>query len=335
MTPQDFPRTIAAAAALALLLSGASLAQTTEGETEGGSSAETGAQTGAAATEDTSSQGGGEDTQTSGDQTTPPAAPLPSAEAVLATVGDQKVTLADVIAVRQALPEQYQQLPDEVLMTGIVEQIVEQILLETAAKASGLADTPLIQKAIRSQTRAVLADAYMSEALQDAITEEKIAETYQTRFVEADPVVEVRAAHILVREEAQAAEIKAKIDAGADFAAMAAEHGTDGTAARGGDLGWFVRAQMVPEFADAAFALEPGQISGPVETPFGWHLIKLEEKRDQPAPPLEEVQSSIIEELSQEISTEVLDELRADAAITRFLDGIDAAAIRADDLISE
>lgn len=326
MTSHEIPRTLATAAALALLLTGAPFAQTNE-ETDA-SGATAGAETSAGAP----SQQAEDDAL---DAASLPPAPLASPDAVLATVGDQKITLADVIAVRQALPEQYQQLPDEVLMTGIVEQIVEQILLENAARTSGLAETPLIQQAIRAQTRAVLADAYLTDTLTTKITQEKIAETYQTRFVEADPEVEIRAAHILVPEQEKAAEIKAKIDEGADFAAMASEHGTDGTAARGGDLGWFVRAQMVPEFADAVFALEPGQISDPVETPFGWHLIRLEETRNQPPPPLEEVQGSIIEELSQEISTEVLDSLRAEASITRFLDGIDSAAIRADELIAE
>ncbi|MEO1490687.1 MAG: peptidylprolyl isomerase [Pseudomonadota bacterium] len=326
MTPNAFSRALATfAAAFALILAAPVWAQTTEGTTD--AEAATEAQTEASGPENADSA--------SGDAATATPAPLPDPDTVLATVGAEKIVLADVIAVRQALPDQYQQLPDEVLMTGIVEQIVEQILLETAAKNSGLADTPLVRKAIRTQTRAVLADAYMSNALQSAITEERIAEAYQTRFIDADPIVEIRAAHILVPDEAKAAEVKVKIDGGADFATMAAEHGTDGTAARGGDLGWFVRAQMVPEFADAAFALEPGQISDPVETPFGWHLIKVEERRDQPAPQLEEVQGSIIEELSQEVSGDVVEGLKASATITRFLDGVDAAAIRADDLIAE
>ncbi len=334
MTAYQISRSLAGTGAVLLMLTGATFAQTTD-ETKATSS-ETATETAPSATDGNTGEGttAESDATDSVDATQTPAPP-PSPETVLATVGDQVVTLADVIAVRQALPDQYQQLPDEVLLTGIVEQMVEQILLENEAKATGLADTPLIQKAIRSQTRAVLADAYMTEALQNEITAEKIAETYQTRFVEADPIVEVRAAHILVSEQETAVEIKAKIDGGADFATVAAEYGTDGTASRGGDLGWFVRAQMVPEFADAAFALDPGQISEPVETPFGWHIIKLDEKRDQPAPPLEEVQSSIIEELSQEISADVLDGLRTKASITRMLDAVDASAIRNDDLIAE
>ena len=110
----------------------------------------------------------------------------------------------------------------------------------------------------------------------------------------------MRAGHILVETEEKAKDLKSQLDAGADFAALAAEHGTDGTAQRGGDLGWFVHSEMVPEFADAAFAMEPGTISDPVKSAFGWHLIKLDERRDRPAPALEEVKDALLGEVIQQ-----------------------------------
>ncbi len=267
------------------------------------------------------------------DQETAAETPAASATAVLATVDGTDITLGDVIAIRQQLPEQYLQLPDEVLMSGIVDQLAEQIMLENAARADGLDKHPIVEVIVRNQTRAVLADAYLRQSLRELITDERIAEAYETQFVDAEPVVELRAAHILVETEDEATAIKAEIDAGADFAAKASEHGTDGTASRGGDLGWFVRGQMVPEFADAAFALEPGQISGPVQTPFGWHLIRVDERRDQPVPALDEVREDIIGELSQEVSAEVLTGLRKDTEIVRTLENAPASAIRADELL--
>jgi peptidyl-prolyl cis-trans isomerase C len=145
----------------------------------------------------------------------------------------------------------------------------------------------------------------------------------------------MRAAHILVDKVETAKEIKAKLDGGADFAALAAEHGTDGTASRGGELGWFVHEQMVPEFADAAFAMEPGTVSDPVQSPFGWHLIKLEERRERPAPPLDEVRDQILEELARQAQTEVLGQLREDAEIERGTGAVPPSAIRNDALITE
>lgn len=327
MTSYAIPCTLSVATVLALLLTGPVMGQSTE--TSEPATSEAAGQSGETSTTDEATT----QSEPADDSAAAAEAPAPDADAVLATVDGEVITLADVIAVRQALPDQYQQLPDEVLLTGIVEQIAEQIMLENAAKKTGLADTPLVQKAIRSQTRAVLADAYMTEALQNKITEERIAEEYKLRFLDAEPVVEVQVAHVLVADYETAANIKAQIDGGADFAAMAAEHGSDGTSARGGDIGWITRGQMVPEFADAAFAMEPGEISGPVETPFGWHLIKVDGKRDQPVPLIEEVRGSIIEELSQTISTDVLNELRGTSNIERNLDSVDATAIRADDLI--
>lgn len=267
------------------------------------------------------------------DQEVTSPAPEATAETVLATVNDVDITLGDVVAIRQQLPDQYLQLPDEVLMSGIVDQLAEQIMLENAARADGLDQNPIVQVIVRNQTRAVLADAYLRQSLSARITEERIEEAYEAQFLDSEPVTELRAAHILVETEAEAAEIKSKIDAGSDFATMASEHGTDGTASRGGDLGWFVRGQMVPEFADAAFGLEPGAISGPVETPFGWHLIRVDERREQPVPSLEEVRESLIGELSQEISGEVLTELRKDTEIVRTLENAPASAIRADELL--
>jgi peptidyl-prolyl cis-trans isomerase C len=279
---------------------------------------------------------GGAQGQPAGSQAASQAAgPAPTAETVVATVAGTPITLGELIAVRQGLPPQYQQLPDEVLIGALVEQTADQIMLAEAARQAGLDQRRSVQMMLQNQARAVLADAYMQRAVDERVTDADVQQAYDAQYASAGPVEEVRAAHILVDSEAKAQELKGELDGGADFAALAAEHGTDGTAARGGDLGWFVHEQMVPEFADAAFALQPGDISGPVQSPFGWHLIKLEERRERPVPPLDEVRGQIVDELTEKAETEVLAEIRGAAEIERGAEQIPASAIRADELIAE
>ncbi|MEM1299558.1 MAG: peptidylprolyl isomerase [Pseudomonadota bacterium] len=257
------------------------------------------------------------------------------ASTVVVTVDDTEITLGEIIAVRQSLPEQYQQLPDEVLMTALVQQLSDQQMLANAAEKGGLRSSITVQLALRNQERAVLADAYMADELVKRVDEAAVQAAYDAQFGSAEPVQEVRAAHILVEDEAAAKDLKAKIDEGADFAALAAEHGTDGTASRGGDLGWFSHEQMVPEFADAAFALETGAVSDPVQSPFGWHLIKLEEKRDQPVPPIDAVRDQLVGQLTEEAQRVLVEELRGSATIAKPEAKIPDAAVRNDALIVE
>ncbi len=261
--------------------------------------------------------------------------PAPTADTVVATVAGTPITLGELVAVRSGLPPQYQQLPDEVLMGALVEQLTDQILLAEAARKAGLDQQRDVRLALETQARAVLADAYMQQALGDEISDTAVQQAYDAQFAAAEPVEEVRAAHILVDEEETAKEIKGKLDEGADFAALAAEYGTDGTASRGGELGWFVHEQMVPEFADAAFAMEAGTVSDPVQSPFGWHIIKLEERRERPAPPLDEVRDQIVEQLARQAQTEVLGQLRQGAEIERGTGDVPASAIRDDTLIAD
>jgi peptidyl-prolyl cis-trans isomerase C len=253
-----------------------------------------------------------------------PAAPAETAEApaggysvrsALAEVDGVILTLGELIAIRRELPEQYQSLPDEVLFDGIIEQMIDQMLLAEAGRKAALDKRPAVAMNLLNQQRAILADAYLRSEVEARATPEAVEALYSERYTGAEPQQEVRAGHILVEAEEKAIELKAQLDGGADFAALAAEHGTDGTAQRGGDLGWFVRTDMVPEFADAAFAMEPGTISDPVKSAFGWHLIKLDEKRDRPAPALAEVQDALLGEVIQQAQVAIVAGLRAQSNI--------------------
>ena len=258
-----------------------------------------------------------------------------SADTVVATVAGTPLTLGELVAARRGLPTEFQQLPDEVLMEALVEQLTNQLLLAQAAREAGLDRTPPVQLALTNQERGVLASAYMEQAVTKRLDDAAIEAAYQERYASADPVEEARAAHILVEDEATAQEIKEKLDEGADFAALAAEHGTDATASRGGDLGWFVREQMVPPFAEAVFAMEPGTISGPVETPFGWHVIKLIDKRQRPVPPLDAVRDEIAAELAQAAEAQVLSEIREGVDVQVDSAAVPPSAIRADEILAE
>jgi peptidyl-prolyl cis-trans isomerase C len=238
-----------------------------------------------------------------------------SINSTLAKVDGVTLTLGELIAIRRELPEQYQNLPDEILFNGIVEQMIDQMLLAEAARKAGIDKRPAVAMNLLNQERAILADAYLRREVSARATPEVIDALYKERYLDAEPAEEVHAGHILVEAEEKAIELKALIDGGADFALLAAEHGTDGTATQGGDLGWFVKSDMVPEFANAAFAMEVGAVSDPVKTDFGWHIIKLEERRARPAPAIEEVGEELMGEIIQQAQIAIVDELRAKANI--------------------
>ncbi|MEL7140326.1 MAG: peptidylprolyl isomerase, partial [Pseudomonadota bacterium] len=181
-----------------------------------------------------------------------------SALDVVATVGEKSIRLGDVITLRRGLPQQYQQLPDEILGRGLIDQLIDQTLLAEKAVEAGVDERASVKFQIENQMRAVLAEAYMRAAVEERVDEDAIRAEYDARYAEAEPETEVRAAHILVESEELAKTIRQELDDGADFAELAAEHGTDGTAQRGGDLGYFVKADMVQPFAEAAFEIEPG-----------------------------------------------------------------------------
>ena len=145
---------------------------------------------------------------------------------------------------------------------------------------------------------------------------------------------EFSAAHILVDSEEKATELKAEIDGGADFAELAKANSSDGSAASGGDLGWFGPGQMVPEFEAAVTAMEVGQVAGPVQSQFGWHLIKLNDKRETAPPALEEARPVIEDQLRQEALQARVAELKEGATIEKPETGTPAAAIRETDLLT-
>ena len=188
--------------------------------------------------------------------------------------------------------------------------------------------------AVENERRAALAGLAANAAVADAVDDAKVQAAYDAEVAAFKPAPEFSAAHILVDSEDKAKALKAEIDGGKDFAEVAKANSSDGSAANGGDLGWFGMGQMVPEFETAVVALEPGQVSAPVKSQFGWHLIKLNEKRETAPPPLDQARPEIENKLRQEALEAKLVELRAAAKIEKPETGTPPAAIRESDLLN-
>ena len=256
------------------------------------------------------------------------ATPVPAlAEAhdtVVATVNGTDITGADLRAAAGGLPQQFQQLPPDQLLQGLVEQLVRQ---QAVIDADG-AETPEIAAQVDALRRNLLAQSAVEAQVTDAVTEDQVQAAYEAATEGFEPTPEYRASHILVETEEEAAAIAGELADGADFAELARERSTGPTGPRGGDLGWFGEGRMVPEFETAVKALEPGTVSEPVQTQFGWHVIRLDETRESSPPALEEVRGQIEETLRAGAVQSYVDGVLAEAEVTRApLEEIDAAAV--------
>jgi peptidyl-prolyl cis-trans isomerase C len=255
---------------------------------------------------------------------------------VLATVNGVDITLGHAIVMRDRLPEQYQTLPDDVLMQGIVDQLVDQTLLAAQESATPESDPLEVRLHLENERRGALSSRVVQERIGVALDEAEIAAAYDAEVADFEPSKEYNAAHILVASEAEAADLRAQIEAGADFAELAAEHSTDpGSGPNGGSLGWFGAGQMVPEFEAAVAALEPGTMSEPVQSQFGWHIVKLIETRDTTPPPLAQIRPDLENTLRQQKLEAELAALRDGATIVRPEAAVAADAIRNTDLVRD
>lgn len=256
-----------------------------------------------------------------------------SADTVLATVNGEAITLGHLIAMRQMLPAEYQQLPDEVLYDGMLEQLVQQQILADAAEAVEI--SPQVQLGLENERRAFLAAMYMDDVAMADLTPEDVQAEYDAVYGATEPVVEFNAAHILLETEEEATAMITALSEGADFAELAAENSIGPSGPNGGALGWFTAGMMVPEFEAAVFGLEVGEVSAPVQTQFGWHIVLLNETREQAPPTLEEVSAELEEGLRRARVDTRLEELTADADVDRPELEIDAAMIRNLDLLAQ
>ena len=237
-----------------------------------------------------------------------------TADSVVATVNGTEITLGHMLMVRASLPDQYQQLPDDVLWDGIMDQIVQQTVLSQQDSGE---ETRRVRIALENERRALMAAQVIEGLVSSAVTDDAVQEIYEQTYLQAEQAEEFNASHILVESEEEAAAIVDELNGGADFAEVARAKSTGPSGPNGGQLGWFAAGMMVPEFQTAVEELEVGAISGPVQTQFGWHVIILNEKRTKEAPALDAVRGEIENQLSQQAVTQKIDELTSAAEITR------------------
>lgn len=265
------------------------------------------------------------------DSTAIVAPPSADASTVLATVDGVDITLGHVILLRTELPEQYLSAPDDVLFEGILDQLIEQALL-----GGIVAEEPLeVTLTLENERRTLMAGAAIALALGDEPTEEEYQAAYEEAYAEFPVQPEFNASHILVETEDEAKELVIALEEGADFAELAMEKSTGPSGPEGGALGWFGLGQMVGEFEEAVQLLEVGEVSPPVQTQFGWHVLILNDIRETAPPTLEEVRGNMAQRIQGQRIEAKLAELREAATIELKSDGIDPALIKNIDLVIE
>jgi peptidyl-prolyl cis-trans isomerase C len=250
----------------------------------------------------------------------------PGVDTVVATVNDTEITLGHMMVARATLPQQYQQLPDEVLFKGILDQLVQQTALADSFTGEL---PPRVTLSIENETRSLTAGEAVEGIMAEAVSEEELQAAYDAQYKDAEPGQEFNASHILVETEEEAKSIKEEIDGGADFAEVAREKSTGPSGPGGGSLGWFGPGMMVPEFEEAVAGMEAGAVSDPVETQFGWHVIKLNETRTTDAPELADVREELETQVRQTKVQEAIEGLTEEADVDRSgAEGIDPSILK-------
>jgi len=259
-----------------------------------------------------------------------PAPAAPAAEdPLVAKVDGEELRLSDVAATAaDLLPQQLRGVPPATLMQMLPPEVSRQLVdraiteraLVIAARAAGLDKDEEVRQRVRRAEEQELQQALLSREVNAQVTEQAVRARYDQEAARRRGEEEVRARHILVQTEAEARAALAEVKGGADFAEVAKRLSKDpGSRESGGDLGFFKKSDMVPEFAEAAFAMQPGQVSSaPVRSPFGWHIIKLEERRTAPVPSFEEARQQIERKMMEEQVDAVVRRIRAAAKVERF-----------------
>lgn len=257
----------------------------------------------------------------------------PNADTVMATVNGTEITLGHMILVQQALPQQYQTLPSEMLFQGILDQIIQQTILMQAAPAE---DSRLVRLSVENERRTLKAGEVLQEVSDAAITDDAVKALFDTKYATGVDGEEFNASHILVETEEEAKALIEQLKGGADFAELAKEKSTGPSGPNGGELGWFGPGQMVKPFEEAVMTLEVGAVSEPVQTQFGWHVIKLNDKRAKAAPSIDEARPELEAEIESKAIEAKIDELTNLATIDKSgAEGIDPALIKQIDILLE
>jgi len=245
-------------------------------------------------------------------------APAKAQAKVLATVNGESITNADLAAAEQELGSSLpHQMNEAARHDALMKFLIDERLVTQKAIAAKMDQTPKFKQDLAFYRQRLLMQTYLGKVAKEATTDAAIKATYDKIAKAQKPETEIHALHILVKTKAEAEAVEKRLKSGEDFGKLADKLSKDpGT--KGGDLGWFTKERMVPEFADAAFKLKVGEISPPVKTQFGWHVIKVVGKRQTPFPPLEKVKGQIEHFVAQRAQSQEIMKLREGAKIKRF-----------------
>jgi peptidyl-prolyl cis-trans isomerase C len=245
-------------------------------------------------------------------------APASASDRAVARVNGVEIRESDLAMAAQDIGQNLQNAPPETQRDQLIAYVTDIILVSQAADAKKLADDPDFQHHLAFLRNKMIMGMQLREAGKGAVSVEAEQKLYEEQVKPMGSEEEVHARHILVDSEDEAKAILEQIKGGADFAELAKEKSKDPGAADGGDLGYFTKDQMVPEFADVAFKMYPGQLSNPVKTQFGWHIIKLEDKRQRPVPELDVIKEQLDTFLIRRAQSEYIGKLRQTAKIERL-----------------
>lgn len=249
--------------------------------------------------------------------------------ATVAKVNDQAITAGELRFAEAEIGSELAGVPAENRRRVLVEYLIEAHLLAQAAEKAQLAASADFEARLKYYRMRALRDAYFESKVRDDISEPQAKALYEDRVKAMPAQQEVHARHILVKTKEEAEKIGKEVAGGADFAESAKKYSQDAGGEGGGDLGYFSRGQMVKPFEEAAFSLEKGKVSAPVQSEFGWHLIKVEDKRDRQPPAFEEVKDQITASLIQAKLQSAVQEMREGAKI-EILDADVKKAIEAE-----
>lgn len=242
-----------------------------------------------------------------------------AADKILARVDGAPITQKDLDIAAEDLGERLPAMAEAQKRDYLIGYVIDLKIGAKAAAEAKVDSDPDFARRVAYFRDKVLLDDYLAREVKKALTPEAAKKLYDETVATLKPEQEVRARHILVENEDEAKKVVARLKGGEDFAKVAGEVSKDpGSGKEGGDLGYFTKDRMVPEFAEAAFKLEPGQVSDPVKSQFGWHIIKLEDKRTKPLPTFEEVKDQVEAYLARKTQQDIILAMRAKAKIERL-----------------
>jgi len=241
----------------------------------------------------------------------------PAAAKVLATVNGAEITDEDVAAaltdVGNALPKQ---MDEAARQKALLDYLIDITLVNQKAAAEKVDQSPEFVKKLAYFRQKLVMETYLGKITKEGVTPAAEKQVYDDAAKAQKPEDEIHALHILVPTEDEAKKVEERLKKGEDFGKLADELSKD-PGSKGGDLGWFTKDRMVPEFAEVAFKLDAGKVSDPVKTQFGWHVIKVLEKRQKTFPPFEQVKEQVEHFVQQKVQSEAIIKLRDAAKITR------------------